>query len=333
MLGAIVEDLSKISGVQIVTSWDARLGPHPFRNVEVIGVDKPTEPLPALPEGRRFLSLRREYAQSFERSSLQSAATLLIAPEFDRILFDLCHRVETIGGKLLGPGSAAVQQCADKLKLAAVLEEAGVHTISTKPLSWGDASPLEASDHVLHFPVVIKPRDGAGSQNNHLVKSWDEFGRLQFFLGANARRQAFVWQPYITGRPLSVAILITESGAHQAFPVAEQWLSEDGRFFYHGGRIPARDVDQASIQAAALAAVGCVPGLHGYVGVDLIVPADEPSRPVVVEINPRLTTSYLGYRALARENLAERMLPGQTNKPIEWRAGEIEFDSAGNIGV
>ena len=68
-----------------------------------------------------------------------------------------------------------------------------------------------------------------------------------------------------------------------------------------------------------------------YVGVDLIVPADEHAPPIVVEINPRLTTSYLGYRALAMDNLAERMLLGLSQRPIEWRSGEVEFDAAGNL--
>ena len=126
--------------------------------------------------------------------------------------------------------------------------------------------------------------------------------------------------------------MINESGGEtHAFPVAEQLLSDDTRFFYRGGRIPARDVDEARIQTAALAACRCVPGLRGYVGVDLIVPADVHSPPIVVEINPRLTTSYLGYRALAVNNLAEWMLPGRTQRPLEWRSGEVEFDAAGNI--
>jgi predicted ATP-grasp superfamily ATP-dependent carboligase len=315
MLGAIVDDLSRISGVHVVTTWDSRLGLHPFRNVEV-----------SVPQ-RRLLVRKRQ----LDSLSLSCDATLLIAPEFDGILFDLCRRVEIIGGKLLSAGSTAVQLCADKLKLAALFKEAGVPTIPTRRLSWDYASPLESSDHVLHFPLVIKPRDGAGSQDNHLVRTWDEFERLRFFLSAHARSHSYIWQPFIAGRPVSVGLLISESGEVHTFPVAEQFLSDNGRFFYRGGRIPTRDVDQAAVQAAALAASGCVPGLRGYVGVDLIVPADEPARPIVVEINPRLTTSYLGYRALAVNNLAERMLPGRTQQPIEWRAGQVEFDAAGNL--
>jgi predicted ATP-grasp superfamily ATP-dependent carboligase len=74
-----------------------------------------------------------------------------------------------------------------------------------------------------------------------------------------------------------------------------------------------------------------VPGLRGYVGVDLIVPDDNPDRPIVVEINPRLTTSYIGYRRLTDDNLAARMLDADASPPpIAWREGFVTFDAAGN---
>jgi predicted ATP-grasp superfamily ATP-dependent carboligase len=73
-------------------------------------------------------------------------------------------------------------------------------------------------------------------------------------------------------------------------------------------------------------------GLCGYVGVDLIIPESMPRQPVVVEINPRLTTSYLGYRALAESNLAEWLLiPARFDRTIRWRTGAVEFDSPGDI--
>jgi predicted ATP-grasp superfamily ATP-dependent carboligase len=317
MLCAIVEDLSTVSGVHVVTTWDARLGPHPFRDVEASVAER--EPL-----------LRQ---RQLEELSSSCDATLLIAPEFDGILFDLCRSVEVTGGKLLGPGSAAVERCADKLQLASVLQDAGVPTIPTRLLSWGDAPPRESSEHELPFPVVVKPRDGAGSQCNHLIKSRDDFERVQSLFGAAAKKRSYIWQPFVAGQAVSMAVLISEAGEGQAYPVAEQFQSNDGRFFYWGGRIPARDVDKSKIQAAALAACRCVPGLRGYVGIDLIVPADERSQPIVVEINPRLTTSYLGYRELALENLAERMLPGQTQRPIKWQSSVIEFDAAGGLST
>jgi hypothetical protein len=49
----------------------------------------------------------------------------------------------------------------------------------------------------------------------------------------------------------------------------------------------------------ASAACRTIPGLRGFVGVDLLLD-EETGTVTVVEINPRLTTSYLGYRQLAQ---------------------------------
>ena len=44
----------------------------------------------------------------------------------------------------------------------------------------------------------------------------------------------------------------------------------------------------------ALRTCRALPGLRGYIGVDVILTESEA---VVIEVNPRLTTSYLGVRA------------------------------------
>jgi predicted ATP-grasp superfamily ATP-dependent carboligase len=76
--------------------------------------------------------------------------------------------------------------------------------------------------------------------------------------------------------------------------------------------------------SVARRAVECVPGLAGYVGVDVVL----GERDWVIEINPRLTTSYVGLRALAEDNLAAAMIrvaTGEAAAPIRWRDGAVTF--------
>lgn len=328
MLTAFIEDLLQVPGVRVVTTWDPRFGAHSLSGARVLNVGNFSDSYAAAHPKSRRKPRMPSYHFSLVKLAQRCTGTFLIAPESNGILFDLCHSLERTGGKLLNSTSTAVRTCTDKLSLATVLEKAGVRTIPTRPLTWESASILEHSGDPLQFPLVVKPRDGAGSQDNHLIRDWRDFERLRTFRGS----EAYIRQPFATGRAVSVMLLIPEPGAQPVpFPVAEQFLSDDGRFFYRGGRIPARGVDHGSIQAAAIAACACVPGLRGYVGADLIYSEEDPLNPIVVEINPRLTTSYLGYRALAKENLANRMLPGR--RPLErvrWRAGAVEFDAAGN---
>jgi predicted ATP-grasp superfamily ATP-dependent carboligase len=59
----------------------------------------------------------------------------------------------------------------------------------------------------------------------------------------------------------------------------------------------------------------------------MILPDDSPQQPVVVEINPRLTTSYIGYRQLTGINLLERMLSKNIfTVPIPWDNHEVTWN-------
>ena len=53
-----------------------------------------------------------------------------------------------------------------------------------------------------------------------------------------------------------------------------------------------------------------------------------------IEINPRLTTSYVGLRALADFNIAEAMLRAANGQPFEalkWKPGRVRFGPEGNV--
>ena len=78
----------------------------------------------------------------------------------------------------------------------------------------------------------------------------------------------------------------------------------------------------------ALQAVADIEGLLGYVGVDLVLGDD--GLDYAIEINPRLTTSYLGLRQLCQQNLAElilRLAQGETINPPTWRDGDVHFSA------
>ena len=58
-----------------------------------------------------------------------------------------------------------------------------------------------------------------------------------------------------------------------------------------------------------------LPDLAGYVGIDVIVDDDEI---IVVEINPRLTTSYIGLRESIGANPAELIINTLTQPDFVW---------------
>jgi predicted ATP-grasp superfamily ATP-dependent carboligase len=70
----------------------------------------------------------------------------------------------------------------------------------------------------------------------------------------------------------------------------------------------------------------------GYIGVDMVVGRSE-AEDAVIEINPRLTTSYVGLRTICQENLAQAMLDvacGETPS-LSFQEGPVRFTPAGNV--
>lgn len=310
MLTALLADLSRLDGLELPSLWDRRLPDPP--------------PLPQLvlaesPEHER---------QLFTQLVADCEATLLIAPEFGGLLAERSRMVEERGGRLLSSSSHAVELCGDKLQLALHLQNRGVPTIDTMAADLANLEWLARA----RFPMVVKPRDGAGSQATRLFQTVAELQAALPELRREPWLHSAIAQPYVPGLPLSVGLIFDQRGAcRETLPVCEQILSTDGRFAYLGGRLPACCDRQWELQELARRACDGIPGLRGYVGVDLILPADSKLPPVVVEINPRLTTSYLGYRARTAENLAARIAGFESVGAIRWHSGRVAFLPEGQV--
>ena len=251
--------------------------------------------------------------------------TVVIAPELGGELERCCWAVRESGSRLLGPDPEAVRLTADKLALAGHWRSHGVPTPATTDR---DPTPCE------HFPVVWKPRDGAGSTATFLLRSALDVPRAKAHLAADGHAGPMVLQEFVPGRAASVAFLCGPRGNVPLLP-AFQLLSDDGRFKYLGGELPIPPELAARVLAVAERAVGCVPGLLGYVGVDVILgDAADGSSDVAVEINPRLTTSYVGLRAVAGFNLAAAMLAvagGEPHIPFDWKGGRVRWFPDGKV--
>jgi tyramine---L-glutamate ligase len=238
---------------------------------------------------------------------------LIIAPEFDRILETRCRWAIECGATLLGPSPDVVALCADKLALAEVWERVGVSTPPTK-LFDSQAFPP---------PVVVKPRDGAGAIDTKLIAEQDQL------LSYTPARSAVI-QPYFQGTHTSVSFLIGPAQSIALRPCAQDIRILHGKFEYHGGMTVAHsNISDRSLRIAQMAAAA-LPELRGFVGVDVIVGQVD----VAVEINPRLTTSYVGLRQIAQCNLMEklvRVVKGESCELPSWRGDDVRFSCDGQV--
>ncbi len=304
MLLALVEDLARYPDLAVITTWDSRLGECPIRNGEVLLVDS-----------------SEQEAEEFRRLVQFNDLIWVIAPETDGVLE---RRYAAAGIRVIGGSELAIRVCADKWQTARMMQDHGIATPETRLID--PRAGLVGTEPA--WPIVIKPRDGAGSLNTFLIRDEAEWREVQQQLNQVAPKVSFIQQPYHSGRALSVALLIRLDGSMaDILPVAEQWLSDDGRFRYLGGRIPAEISAEAASRVSQVAVRACraVPGLSGYVGCDIVLPNDPRDEPLLIEINPRLTSSYLGYRQLTDDNIPARLL-GLAGEPLRWKKNAVEFD-------
>jgi len=249
-------------------------------------------------------------------------AALVIAPETGGVLAALTERVEAAGVLNLGCSSAAVRVAGDKLTTIARLARAGVAVPPTRAV----ATAAEATK--LGFPLVLKPRDGAGAVGLRLVRQPAGLAAGWAEASAEAAAAGLLAQPYVAGHHGSVSLVCTKA---QAYPLSlnGQEIVEGERFEYRGGVVPLEHPGRARALAVATTAARAIPGLRGWVGIDLVL-GDEPT---VMEVNPRLTTAYTGLRRAVDVNLAGVLFDAAHDRlpataPLVRR---VRFDAAGNV--
>jgi predicted ATP-grasp superfamily ATP-dependent carboligase len=261
---------------------------------------------------------------SFQAHAGQADWSVVIAPEFDGLLLERCRWVVEAGGRLLGPSLEIVELASDKWATYEFLARHGIRTPRT--FRARSVSEVLAQEPLLARQApgfVRKPRDGAGSL------------RIAMLGDGEAVAPGDLIQEFVAGVAASVAIL---AGPRQLLALlpAQQVLSQDGNFRYLGGRLPLPEPLAERARRLALSAVSVLPQPLGYLGVDLVLgAASDGSADYVIEINPRLTTSYVGLRAVTETNLAAAMLhvAAGDRVTVAWQDAQVEFTGNGDVQV
>lgn len=266
MARALLADLAELPEVDVFTSRDARLGPL------------------ELPSGLPVISLPAEHVDSFARSARLADAVWPIAPESNGRLENLSRQVLELGRILLGSSPAAVRIAASKYLTARALDDAGIACVPT----------FKASDGIAGAGSwVVKPNDGAGCQETRLFHSRDAASR---WAAAHQEIGAeFVLQPFVSGEPCSLSMLCRGSKAWLLSCNRQRVVIRDDQFYFLGSVVNSLHDSRGELAALAQRIAAAIPGLWGYVGVDFVLSEDRGA--IVLEINPRLTTSYAGLHA------------------------------------
>jgi predicted ATP-grasp superfamily ATP-dependent carboligase len=287
MRDAVCLDLLALGGINVVaaTTKDARL-PTGARSIS-----------PAL--GEATTAFLRRMAATVD-------AVWLIAPESDGISLELTRLLEDIGANVIGCGCDAVALASSKSRTLVRLAAAGIATVPTWPLA---TAPLAH-----HDIWVVKPDRGCGCEAMRRLPL-DAVGAMQATAENTGDNDLIIAQPWLDGDAMSLSLMVTEATV-EILSVNRQHIevAADGIVSLTDiTRRVAIDVTlEAGLHDLAVGVVASIPGLRGFVGVDFIL--TERGLPVVLEVNPRLTSAYVGLSKLLGRNLADDLLRATITK-------------------
>lgn len=288
MLQALLADLSLCNDRDILTTLDARI------------------PRTALPTGVEVHTIAPGRHDEVLRRLLQSAdRAWIIAPESGGRLLACTELARRSGVEVVGSTPGAIRLASDKLRLSVHLRQRALPV----PRTW----PASAASRVAEqtgFPLMVKPRIGAGCEGVRQVRDWPAMVRA--IEGVVASGASAIIQEYIEGVPASASVLCARGRANP-ISLNGQEIRLSPTCSYGGGWVPLEHASKDRALQIAGRACETIPGLAGYVGVDLVLGREGPT---VIEVNPRLTTSYIGLRAASDRNLAALILDAAAGRPV-----------------
>jgi predicted ATP-grasp superfamily ATP-dependent carboligase len=234
---------------------------------------------------------------------------LIVAPETAQILQSLVELVEKTGKVSLNCESNAISKVANKNVLYQILEKNHLAIPKTLSLTVNDelAEVKRAIKNKLSYPVVFKPVDGVSCSGLSIVREESQVEKAVEIIKAKSAEENFVVQEFINGESASVSLLCAK-GKSFAISLNQQTIRADApeeASCYEGGSVPFDHPLKQDAFTIAEKVVGCFEGLRGYVGVDLVLAKDKV---FVVDVNPRLTASYVGLSQVAKFNVAEAIV-------------------------
>ena len=288
------------------------------------------------------------WLQSPQRQDIgPTPLVLLIAPESGGVLVRRLQVLQSelwSGTETLNLPWTLAETFSDKFRTSQWLQARGLPTPETWLLSPEQAEALRTRGLVTaadvsdlsgeEWTAVLKPRDGVGCEHVGLLHlSSRELASVVSSSQPADMNASWILQPWVPGLACSIGLIGGGAKANTVIlPAGRQTLRRHGAAVrYCGGEIPCEAMINAAITPLAQALATAIGPFRGWLGADIVVQQNSggASSATIIEINPRLCTSYAGYRQLACGNLAEWLLQRAGSERVDWRAGVIRFGADG----
>jgi predicted ATP-grasp superfamily ATP-dependent carboligase len=241
-----------------------------------------------------------------------------IASQFNHIvtiapaqkLPEIVKIVEKAGGRILGPCLETIRTCSNKYLLYRALKGRGIPTPKTSRLSFklwriktGGFKP----------PFVVKPVNGVGCIGISLVNNVNDIEKAVTKARSSTLKNYFMIQEFIDG--INASACIVGDGVNiKILSINLQYIdlkNPYGESSYNGGLIPIRL--NGNISNTLMEVVRTLKCLYGFTGIDFII---SNNTPYITDVNPRITTSYIGLRKIINVNIPDMIIGRNVNVDV-----------------
>ena len=286
-----------------------------------------TLPVTKAPQFSKNVTVEKIAPSKSQLSLLTMAAEadliILIAPETHGVLLQTINTVEQagFGNKLINCPTPFIKAASDKEITCRMLSAAGIPTPAGRTIATGESFP-----HGFRLPAVLKARGSAGCHGLTIIHKPTDF---------SAPRTDSRLECHISGIPGSVCCLCETDSIVPLLPF-EQVFTEGSHPVYIGGRVIHNDF-HTRMHSLAVRSIETLnkttqSKARGWVGVDMILGScNDGHDDRVLEINPRLTTSFVGLSRAQERGLTRLLLDIAKGREVHvtpWNIEASEFSLA-----
>ena len=234
--------------------------------------------------------------------------TVIVAPETAGVLAARVALVRAAGGRVAAADARFIATAADKQATVRALASAGVPVPAGRLLEAGAPWPVGFA-----LPAVVKAAAGCGGDGLRVIESPADLPPA---------REARRLEAFVVGTAVGVSCLCGPAGIVPLPAVRQRFGTGPSPRFLGGDlRLPSAVASRSMVlgrRAVAALARGTGPAA-GWVGVDMILgDRHDGADDRVLEVNPRLTTSFVGLATLGSRSLLRALVAVAAGDPPDW---------------
>ena len=197
----------------------------------------------------------------------------------------------------IGSDLQAIRLASNKLETKKYLKSLSINT--------PDEITFESLKKKNYTEAVYKPIDGAGTTDTYKIEN-----KKNIISTLNKKPSCFFLEEWVEGTAYSVSLNCNLSD-FEILSINKQHITSNhlGKLFY-GGIKPVETKMFKKLHESILPIISLIVAnindLRGFIGIDFIL--KENSQISIIEINPRLTCSYVGLSKYNKDNTAVKIL-------------------------